>query len=73
MHRLPSPAEADVIRHYAGIPKKREISDQERERLRGLALVHGFRVIVEQGDGGRFTRKSDPAATITYPEVEKAA
>jgi hypothetical protein len=33
LDRLPTPAEAEAIRHYVGIAKKRELSAAERERL----------------------------------------
>jgi hypothetical protein len=36
LHRLPTAAEAEIIRDKFGIPKKREISDEERARLAGM-------------------------------------
>jgi hypothetical protein len=36
LDRLPTPEEADIIRDKLGIPKKREISEEERARLAGM-------------------------------------
>jgi hypothetical protein len=40
--RLPWKAEAEAIRYHCGIPKKRELSEQELERLRAAGREHGF-------------------------------
>ena len=40
--RLPAGAEALSIRKWAGIAKKRDVSDAERERLRQFSREHGF-------------------------------
>lgn len=45
---LPTPAEAEIIRQYTGIPKKRDVSDEERARLRSM--------------GHRFQKQSDVEA-----------
>jgi hypothetical protein len=42
LRRLPTPEEAAIIRDKLGVPKKREVSDAERERLRVMAAQHGF-------------------------------
>jgi hypothetical protein len=42
LDRLPTKDEAEAIRHYVGIPKRREVSEQELVRLRSLSLTHGF-------------------------------
>jgi hypothetical protein len=41
LSRLPTPTEAESIRHYCGIAKKREVSEEQRARL--LAAVAAFR------------------------------
>ena len=38
MDRLPTAAESEIIRDKLGIRKKREISDDERERLRAIGF-----------------------------------
>jgi hypothetical protein len=61
LDRLPTAAEAEIIRDKLGIPKKREISDVERERLRALSAEHGFakRPIVERAITAPETASSD--------------
>jgi hypothetical protein len=39
MDRLPAVDGAEVIRDKFGIPKKREVSAAERERLRAIDLI----------------------------------
>jgi hypothetical protein len=41
LNRLPTSTEAELIRHYCGIAKKREISEEERARL--VAATTAFR------------------------------
>ena len=41
LDRLPTAAKAEVIRHYAGITKKRFLSETELERLRRLGFHSG--------------------------------
>ncbi len=38
LHRLPSPAEAELLRRYVGIEKKRDVSAETLERLRRTAF-----------------------------------
>jgi hypothetical protein len=47
--RLPTPAEADAIRRYVGIAKKREVSDEERARLSGMGHRFEKRPDCEEG------------------------
>ena len=42
LDRFPSPDEAERIRHYCGIPKKRELSEEERARLRRQIAENRF-------------------------------
>jgi hypothetical protein len=39
MHRLPSADEAGLIRRYWGIPKRREVSEAELDRLRSVGFA----------------------------------
>src|SRR5271166_3830045 len=41
LDRLPSKPEAEALRYHCGIPKKRELSEHELERLRGRGFVAG--------------------------------
>ena len=43
MGRLPSPNEAETIRRYCGVAKKREIGEEELLRLRARMAETGFR------------------------------
>jgi hypothetical protein len=52
--RLPTPAEAEVIRDKLKIAKKREISDAERERLRSM--------------GNRFQSRNDVVGETSAPD-----
>jgi hypothetical protein len=40
--RLPTATEAVSIRKWCGVAKKREMSEQERQRLREFSREHGF-------------------------------
>lgn len=42
LDRLPTSAEAEIIRRYVGIPKKREMSEEELTRLRSYAVENAF-------------------------------
>jgi hypothetical protein len=46
MDRLPTPDEAEIIRAKLGIPKKREVSEEERARLAGM----GHRFVARRDD-----------------------
>ena len=39
MHRLPTADEATLIRRYCGIPKRREVSEAELDRLRSVGFA----------------------------------
>jgi hypothetical protein len=39
MRRLPTADEAGLIRRYCGIPKRREVSEAERDRLRSIGFA----------------------------------
>jgi hypothetical protein len=39
LRRLPSPDEAALIRRYCGIPKRREVSEAELDRLRSVGFA----------------------------------
>lgn len=39
---LPTPAQAASIRRYCAIPKRRELSDAERDRLKAMGAAHRF-------------------------------
>jgi|SRR6516162_3692302 hypothetical protein len=39
LDRLPTKEEAEIVRNKLGVPKKREISDAERERLRAMGFA----------------------------------
>ena len=39
MHRLPSADEAGLIRRYCGIPKRREVTEAELDRLRSIGFA----------------------------------
>ena len=43
MGRLPSPNEAETIRRYCGVAKKRELGEEELARLRAFALETRFK------------------------------
>jgi hypothetical protein len=45
LHRLPDKREGTALRKVLGLPKRREISDEERQRLRALALKYPIRRI----------------------------
>ena len=42
MAGLPTESEAEAIRDKVGIPKKREVSEEELIRLRGYAVANAF-------------------------------
>jgi hypothetical protein len=42
MDRLPTESEAEAIRDKVGIPKKREVSEEELIRLRAYAVANAF-------------------------------
>jgi hypothetical protein len=50
--RLPTAAEAETIRHYVGVAKKRELSEAERERLTSLGRRFEKRFDVEGAQTG---------------------
>lgn len=39
---LPTPDQAERIRRYCAIPKRRELSDAERDRLKTMGAAHRF-------------------------------
>jgi hypothetical protein len=39
LDRLPTKAEAELIRRYCGIPKRREVSEAELDRLRSVGFA----------------------------------
>lgn len=39
MHRLPTADEAGLIRRYCGIPKRREVTEAELDRLRSVGFA----------------------------------
>lgn len=49
--RLPSAAEAEIIRHYVGIAKKREVSDEELSRLRQWAWGNRSQITEKTASG----------------------
>lgn len=51
MFRLPTASEAETLRHYVGLAKKRELSDEERARL--------------ASQGHRFEKHADLETTLT--------
>ena len=57
--RLPTAEEAETIRHYAGIAKRRTLSDDERARLTGL----GHRFEKRAGVGSAVTGEKPPRMT----------
>jgi hypothetical protein len=72
LDRLPTPVEAEVIRHFVGIAKKRILSDAERERL----ASYGHRFEKRSEAGGDITAEktaSDEVSATTAPPVAQAA
>jgi hypothetical protein len=57
LDRLPTPDEADAIRHYCGVPKKREVGEEELARLRRRAAEHSFQAKKPPPEG-------EPASTM---------
>ena len=73
LDRLPTPDEAEVIRHFVGIAKKRILSDAERERL----ASYGYRFEKRSEAGGDITAEKttsdDLAAPMASPVAEAAS
>jgi hypothetical protein len=65
LDRLPTPEEAEVIRHYLGLAKKAEFSDEVLAQLRERALTARQKI-------GQKTASDDTAAPMA-PPVAKAA
>ena len=64
LDRLPTAEEAETIRQYVGVAKKRVLSDEERERL--VSLGHRFekRSDVGGGDQGEKPASDDMAGLM---------
>jgi hypothetical protein len=73
LDRLPTPVEAEVIRHFVGIAKKRIVSDAERERL--ASYGHRFEKRSEAGGDitAEKTASDEVSATTASPVVERAS
>ena len=72
LDRLATPVEAEVIRHFVGIAKKRIVSDAERERL----ASYGHRFEKRSEAGGDITAEktaSDEVSATTAPLVADEA
>jgi hypothetical protein len=57
LDHLPTPAEAELLRQYVGIAKKREMSEAELERLK--AMGHRF----QKRDGVEEADQAEPSAS----------
>jgi hypothetical protein len=62
--RLPTAEEAETIRHYVGLAKKRVLSDEERERLASLGLRFQKRSDVEGAQTGQKPASDDTAGLM---------
>ena len=63
LDRLPTVEEAETIRQYVGVAKKRVLSDEERERLTSLGHRFEKRSDVEGGDQREKPALEDAPAT----------
>jgi hypothetical protein len=73
LDRLPTPDEAETLRHYVGIAKKRILSEAERERL--ASYGHRFEKRSEAGDDitAEKTVSDDTAAPTASLVAEEAS
>ena len=62
--RLPTAAEAEIVRRYVGIAKKRVLSDEERERLTSLGHRFEKRSDVEGAQTGQKPASGDMAGLM---------
>jgi hypothetical protein len=67
--RLPTPAEAEIIRHYVGVAKKREVSDEELGRLRQWASDNRPQTAEKTASG----RLDEGRALNAFPGENRAA
>jgi hypothetical protein len=73
LDRLPTPEEALIIRDKLNIPKKREVSEEERTRLAGMGhrfVARGDDVV---GGEGPPETASDASSAPSEPETPEAA
>ena len=71
LDRLPTPDEAEAIRHYVGVAKKRVLSDEERERLTSLGHRFEKRSDVEGAQTGQKPASDDLAGSLVAEAGER--
>lgn len=71
LDRLPTAEEAETIRHYVGLAKKRVLSDEERERLASLGHRFQKRSDVEGAQTGQKTASDDMAGLMAADGGER--